>query len=99
MIPPTASQLLPILQFSADTMSCMTTALHFKSLFGSSDKLIHATATCLLADPRLTDYDTLLKNIQDLRSGQPTQVCASAGTLSAAHAQLCTTCHHIFATV
>lgn len=26
------------------------------------------------ADPRLTDYDTLLKNIQDLKSGRPTQV-------------------------
>lgn len=33
------------------------------------------------ADPRLTDYDTLLQNIQDLKSGQATQVsmptCAS----------------------
>jgi uridine kinase len=25
-------------------------------------------------DPRLTDYDTLLKNIQDLKSGKPVQV-------------------------
>jgi len=25
-------------------------------------------------DPRLTDYDTLLKNIQDLKSGKPAQV-------------------------
>lgn len=29
---------------------------------------------CVCADPRLTDYDTLLKNIQDLKSGRPTQV-------------------------
>ena len=44
------------------------------------------------ADPRLTDYDTLLKNIQDLKSGQPTQVSAAAMhtsfALPAAHAQL-----------
>lgn len=49
-------------------------------------------AKCCTADPRLTDYDTLLKNIQDLKSGQPTQVSASAMhtsfTLPAAHAQL-----------
>lgn len=45
---------------------------------------------CCSADPRLTDYDTLLKNIQDLKFGQPTQVSASAGhptlALPAAHA-------------
>ena len=29
---------------------------------------------CSSADPRLTDYDTLLQNITDLKSGQPTQV-------------------------
>ena len=49
-------------------------------------------AKCCTADPRLTDYDTLLKNIQDLKSGQPTQVSAAAirtsFALSAAHAQL-----------
>lgn len=32
----------------------------------------------ILADPRLTDYDTLLQNIQDLKSGQPTQVFATS---------------------
>ncbi len=30
------------------------------------------------ADPRLTDYDTLLQNIKDLKSGQPTQVSTSS---------------------
>lgn len=30
------------------------------------------------ADPRLTDYKTLLQNIQDLKSGQATQVSMPA---------------------
>lgn len=39
---------------------------------------------CVCADPRLTDYDTLLNNIQDLKSGRPTQVA----TFPVATAQL-----------
>lgn len=29
---------------------------------------------CSEADPRLTDYDTLLQNIHDLKAGKPVQV-------------------------
>lgn len=29
---------------------------------------------CFEADPRLTDYDTLLQNIHDLKAGNPVQV-------------------------
>ena len=47
---------------------------------------------CFHADPRLTDYDTLLQNIQDLKSGQPTQVSMparhSACAVPAPHLQL-----------
>ena len=32
------------------------------------------TLRCPCADPRLTDYDTLLANIQDLQEGRATQV-------------------------
>lgn len=30
--------------------------------------------SCLIADPRLTDYDTLLENIHGLKEGRPVQV-------------------------
>jgi hypothetical protein len=47
---------------------------------------VWSVAVCC-ADPRLTDYDTLLKNLADLRAGKAVQVCAR-GTASKTHTPL-----------
>ncbi len=47
---------------------------------------------CSSADPRLTDYDTLLQNIKDLKSGQPTQVSNSLQHSAALVTGCCVLC-------
>ncbi|RYR56434.1 hypothetical protein Ahy_A05g022138 isoform E [Arachis hypogaea] len=63
-----------VISFDLPTALVRYTSLESITFSALGREPILSTLLSICADPRLTDYDTLLQNLQDLKDGKPVQV-------------------------